>query len=72
MKQLSQSDLARPDVTLTIPVNKFHLLPASLKADLAHYIDRGNDAYFVYTVPCYVADAFEVSSKALGGMRNGL
>lgn len=65
MKKLTQSDLSRPDVTLTIPVDKFSLLPASLQSTLRQYIDRGDDTQFIYIVPAYVADEFERAAKAL-------
>lgn len=65
MQKLTAAELREPDVTLTIPYERFKFVPPEVWKELEAYIGRDTGRAYVYTVPAYRAREFEQYGRRL-------
>jgi hypothetical protein len=59
MRKLTDVELKEPDVVLTIPYDRFSLIPKTVWDELSAYIGRDTGRSYIYRLPAYLARALE-------------
>ena len=59
MRKLTESELKEPDIVLTIPYDRFSLIPKPIWDELNTYIGKDTGQSYVYRLPAYLARELE-------------